>query len=190
MSNESQAQQAPAPDLEAADASPFEAELAKTRDELLRALAEVENTRRRAERQAQDARAYAIDRFARDLLPVADNLSRALQSISAEARDAADQSTRTLIAGVELTEKSLIDAFSRHGLKRVGAKGETFDPNLHQAVAQAPADVPAGQIAEVMQPGYVLGDRTLRAAMVLVSSGQADDPGPPEPPAGSIDIKV
>src|SRR6185436_13127950 len=133
-----------------ADASPFEAELAKARDELLRALAEVENTRRRAERQTADARAYAIDRFATDLLSVADTLSRAL---SAAPRDDADEGFRNLLTGVELTERALLDAFARHGLKRVGAKGEQFDPNLHQAVAQAPSDQPAGKIAEVMQPG-------------------------------------
>src|SRR5215468_5441999 len=114
----------PAPDLAA-----LEAELAKARDEMLRALAEIENTRRRAERQAQEARIYAIDRFANDLLPVADTLTRALAAISPQARDSADEATRTLIAGIELTERSLLEAFSRHGLKRVGAKGETFDPN-------------------------------------------------------------
>ncbi|MES1198970.1 MAG: nucleotide exchange factor GrpE [Pseudomonadota bacterium] len=199
MTNESPAQKAPEDQdaVAGVEPSPFEAELAKTRDELLRALAEIENTRRRADRQAQDARAYAIDKFARDLLPIADTLGRALETLSPEAREGADQATRTMIAGVEMTEKALVDAFARHGLKRVGAKGEAFDPNLHQAVAQAPSDVPAGKVAEVMQPGYVLGDRTLRAAMVLVSAGQASAP-PPAPAApsggdnasGGIDIKV
>jgi molecular chaperone GrpE len=160
----------------------LEAELAKARDEMLRALAEVENTRRRGERTAQEARAYAIDRFAADLLPVADTLARAL---SAAPRDDVDEGFRNLLTGVELTERSMLDAFARHGLRRVGVKGDTFDPNLHQAVAQAPSDVPAGKIAEVMQPGYVLGDRTLRAAMVLVSTGPAN-----AAPAANVDIKV
>lgn len=166
---------APAPDLEA-----LQAELAKARDDMLRALADAENTRRRAERQAADARVYAIDRFANDLLPVADALSRALQ---AAPRDSADEGLKNLIAGLELTERTLIETFARHGLKRVGARGDAFDPNLHQAVAQAPSELPAGAVLEVMQPGYVLGERTLRAAMVLVSAGgNAPSPG--------VDIKV
>ena len=190
MSNEPQANpvpQAPAETPAApASANGFETELAKVRDELLRALAEVENTRRRAERQQQEARTYAIDRFAADLLPVADTLSRALAAISPQAREGADDGTRTLIAGIELTERALIEAFGRHGLKRVGAKGDVFDPNRHQAVAQQPSDQPAGVILEVLQPGYVLGDRTLRAAMVLVSGGGAA----PSAPNPNVDIKV
>lgn len=165
-----------APDIEA-----LQSELAKARDDMLRALAEAENTRRRAERQAAEARVYAIDRFAADLLPVADTLTRALQAAPPDDRD---EGFRNLLTGVELTERALIDTFARHGLKRVGAKGEPFDPNVHQAVAQAPGDQPAGTVLEVMQPGYVLGDRTLRAAMVLVSTG----PGGAPPP--HVDIKV
>ena len=166
----------------AGDSAALEAELSKARDEMLRALAEVENTRRRAERQAADARAYAIDRFASDLLPVADTLARAL---AAAPRDDLDEGFRKLLTGVELTERALLEAFARHGLRRVGAKGEAFDPNIHQAVAQAPSDQPAGAVLEVMQPGYVLGERTLRAAMVLVSAG-----GGAQSAAPSVDIKV
>lgn len=185
MTNESneqaQVERVEAPAAEGPDIEALQAELSKARDDMLRALAEVENTRRRAERQAADARAYAIDRFAADLLPVADTLMRALQ---AAPRDDIDEGFRNLLMGVELTERSLVEAFSRHGLKRVGAKGDAFDPNLHQAVAQAPGDQPAGAVQEVMQPGYVLGDRTIRAAMVLISTG----------PAGAapahVDIKV
>jgi molecular chaperone GrpE len=188
MSNESNAQPMPenaATPETAPDAAAFEAELAKARDELLRALAEAENTRRRAERQAQEARTYAIDRFANDLLPIADTLYRA---IAAAPRDDADEGFRNLLTGVELTERLMIEAFARHGLRRVGERGEAFDPNLHQAVAQAPSDQPAGRIAEVLQPGYVLADRTLRAAMVLVSSGQASASGGGD--AKNVDIKV
>ncbi|MDX2274238.1 MAG: nucleotide exchange factor GrpE [Hyphomonadaceae bacterium] len=188
MSNEANAQENAAPEAApATDNNPLEAELAKARDDMLRALAEVENTRRRAEKQTQEARTYAIDRFARDLLPVADTLGRALQSISPEARAALDEATRTLLDGVELTERALIDTFARHGLKRIGAKGEAFDPNLHQAVAQAPSEHPANTVIEVLQPGYVLGDRTVRAAMVMVSAGKAATA--PEAGAG-VDIKV
>ncbi len=155
-------------------------ELSKTKDSMLRALADAENTRRRAERQVQEARAYAIDKFATDLLPIADTLARAL---SAAPRDDLDEGFRNLLTGVELTERQMVEAFARHGLKRVGTKGEAFDPKVHQAVAQAPADQPAGTVLEVMQAGYVLGDRTVRAAMVLVSAGPAAG-------AQTVDIKV
>ncbi|MEQ1617394.1 MAG: nucleotide exchange factor GrpE [Terricaulis sp.] len=165
------------------DAAAFELELAKARDELLRALAEVENTRRRAERQTQEARAYAIDRFARDLLPVADTLSRALEAAPPNWRESGDEAMRTLLTGLELTERAMVEAFGRHGLRRVGTVGEAFDPNLHQAVAQTLSDQPAGSVLVVMQPGYILGDRTVRAAMVSVSAG-------PGGGAQRVDIKV
>lgn len=181
MSNDTDNQPTNAEAEAPVDVAALQAELAKARDDLLRALAETENTRRRAERQTQDARAYAIDRFAADLLPVADTLSRAL---GAAPRDNIDDGLRTLIAGLEMTERSLIEAFARHGLTRVGAKGDTFDPKVHQAVAQAPSDQPAGVVIEVMQPGYLLGERTLRAAMVVVSGGAASAPG------AKVDITV
>lgn len=181
MTDESNAQMETAPpEADTPDIAALQADLAKARDEMLRALAEVENTRRRAERTAQEARAYAIDRFASDLLPVADTLNRAL---AAAPRDDLDEGFRNLLTGVELTERAMIDTFERHGLKRVGARGDTFNPNVHQAVAQAPGDMPAGTVLEVLQHGYTLGDRTVRAAMVLVSTGPAAG-GP------SVDIKV
>jgi molecular chaperone GrpE len=167
------------------DVDALQAELAKAREETLRALADAENTRRRAERQVADARAYAIDRFAADLLPIADTLGRA---IGAAPREGADDTMKTLIAGLEMTERTLVETFAKHGLRRVGAAGETFDPNRHQAVAQAPSEHAAGVILEVMQPGYVLGERTLRAAMVLVSAGPAAEA--PSPNVGGVDIKV
>jgi molecular chaperone GrpE len=170
------------PAAETPDIDALQAELAKARDDMLRALAEVENTRRRAERQASEARVYAIDRFAADLLPVADTLTRAL---AAAPRDDLDEGFRNLLTGVELTERAMVDVFARHGLKRVGARGDVFDPNIHQAVAQAPGDQPAGTVQEVLQHGYVLGDRTLRAAMVLVSAGPTGGTPPPH-----VDIKV
>jgi molecular chaperone GrpE len=179
MSNDANATSNTEPE---AAGNPFEAELAKTRDELLRALAEIENTRRRAEKQSQDARNYAIDRFARDLLPVADTLTRAIAATPPHWRESADEASKNLLTGLELTERSLIDAFARHGLKPVGVKGEAFDPNLHQAVAHVPADAPAGVVLEVMQVGYVLAERTLRPAIVSVSAGRVD--------GASVDIKV
>jgi molecular chaperone GrpE len=181
MTNEANAQTSPETEAETKPET-FEAELAKTRDELLRALAEVENTRRRAERQSQEARAYAIDRFARDLLPVADTLRRAISAVPPHWRDSADDAAKNLLTGLELTEQSLIDAFARHGLKPVGVKGEAFDPNIHQAVAHIASDSAAGTVIEVMQVGYVLSDRTIRPAIVSVSAGRGE--------GGSVNIKV
>ena len=179
MSNDANATSNTDPETEG---NPFETELAKTRDELLRALAEIENTRRRADKQSQDARNYAIDRFARDLLPVADTLTRAIAAAPPHWRESADEASKNLLAGLELTERSLIEAFARHGLKPVGKKGDRFDPNLHQALAHVPGDAPAGSVLEVMQVGYVLADRTLRPAIVSVSAGRGESP--------SVDIKV
>jgi len=195
MSDENQtpetqdAADAPAPER---TVETVEAELTAMKDQMLRALAETENARRRAEREAAEGRIYAIDRFARDLLSVADNLGRALTAVTPQQRAAADEAVRTLLDGVAMTETALMDVFARHGLRRVGTKGDRFDPNLHQAVAQIPSDAPAGAIADVFQPGYILGERPLRAAMVAVSLGAPANEGPP-PAAengGAVDIKV
>ena len=187
----------PQEELSAVDAAPertvadVEAELAQMKDQMLRALAETENARRRAEREAAEGRVYAIDRFARDLLTVADNLGRALDTLTPEMKLATDESMRTVLDGVAMTETAMFEVFGRHGLKRVGQKGDKFDPNLHQAVTQIPSDAPAGSIADVFQPGYVLGDRTLRAAMVAVSLGAAANESPrPAEGGGNVDIKV
>lgn len=185
--------EAPASDAIGADATPIKSEaadpaaqLAETRDQLLRALAEVDNVRKRGERAAQEARVYAIERFARDLTAVADNLQRALHSAPA----APDDSVSTLIEGVRMTEKALMEIFARHGLKPVGAKGERFDPTLHQAVAQTPSEeAPAGAISEVFQVGFTLGERTVRPAMVAVSTGPAAEAVPPPGETGAnVDV--
>ena len=146
----------------------LEAELAEHKDRLLRALAEAENTRRRAQREREDATKYAITGFAKDLLSAADNLRRALDSLpEAEVRD---ERTRSLLAGVAATERELLSVFERHGMRRIDPQGERFDHNFHQAIFEAErADQPAGTIVEVLQPGYVLHDRLLRPAMVGVS---------------------
>lgn len=164
----------------AARMAELETENAALRERALRALAEAENTRKRAERDVAAARDYANERFAQDLLAVADNLSRALTSLPPHAADSASEPMRNLLAGVELTERELMRVFERHRITPINPKGEPFDPNLHQAVAQFPSDVPAGRVAEVMQTGYRLGDRILRAAMVAVSTG----PGAAQKPAG------
>jgi molecular chaperone GrpE len=158
----------------------LEAELAEEHDRLLRALAETENVRRRAQRERADAEKYAFGGFARDLLSVADNLRRALDSLpESEARD---DRTSSLLAGVAATERELLAAFERHGLKRIDPKGEKFDHNFHQAVFEAErTGRPAGTIIEVLQPGYVLHDRLVRPAMVGVAKGEA------QPSEGSDD---
>ncbi|MBV8775737.1 MAG: nucleotide exchange factor GrpE [Alphaproteobacteria bacterium] len=177
-------------EADAAAASPeeraaaLEAELAEAQDKLLRALAETENTRRRAQRERLDAEKYGIGRFAEGLLSVADNLRRALDSLPES--EAKDDRTRSLIAGVAATERELLAAFERNGLKRIDAMGEKFDHNFHQAVFEAEnSGRPAGTVVEVLQPGYVLHDRLLRPAMVGVAKGGA--PAAPAEPDGTDD---
>src|SRR5229473_7254982 len=149
-----------------------EAELADTKDRLLRALAETENARRRFQREREDSQKYAISGFAKDLLSAVDNLRRALDAMP-EA-EIADSRTRSLLDGVAATERELLGAFERHGVKRIDPKGERFDHNLHQAIFEAERPgAPAGTVIEVLQPGYVLHDRLLRPAMVGVAKAAA-----------------
>jgi molecular chaperone GrpE len=163
-----------------------EAEAADLKDKLLRALAETENVRRRADREAQSSTKYAIERFAKDLLDAADNLRRALASVPEHQVN--DDLTRTLLAGVAATERGLLAAFERHGIKRIDPKGERFDHNLHQAVFEAEnTGKPPGTVIEVLAPGYLLQDRLLRPAMVGVAKGEAK---PPEPPTERFDAVV
>ncbi len=148
------------------------AEIAGLKDAALRALAEAENVRRRAEKEKSDARAYGIEKFARDLLPIADTLGRALGAITDDQR--ADGSFTSFVEGIELTEKELFAVLERNNVQKVGIQGEKFDPNLHQAVAQIPSAIQKDHIAEVFQPGFTLNGRVLRAAMVAVSAGEAN----------------
>ena len=158
-------------------ASELEAELAEYKDRLLRALAETENVRRRAQREREDASKYAVTGFAKDLLSAADNLRRALESLPES--EAKDERTRSLLAGVAATERELLGVFERHGIKRIDPKGECFDHNFHQAIFETERpDRPSGSVVEVLQPGYVLHDRLLRPAMVGVAKG---GPKPSEP---------
>jgi molecular chaperone GrpE len=145
-----------------------EAELADTKDRLLRALAETENVRRRLQREREDVQKYAIGGFAKDLLSTVDNLRRALDAVpEAEVGDAR---TRSLLDGVAATERELLGALERHGLKRIDPKGERFDHNFHQAIFEVERPgAAAGTVIEVLQPGYVLHDRLLRPAMVGVA---------------------
>jgi molecular chaperone GrpE len=148
------------------------AENASLKDRLLRAMAEMENLRRRTEREVADAKTYGVSSFARDVLSVADNLSRALDSLPEGARAKADGAFKALIDGVELTMRDLVAVLARHGVTKLEPLGEKFDPNFHQAMFEAPdPTVPAGTVAQVVQSGWRLGDRVLRPAMVGVSKG-------------------
>ncbi len=159
-------------DPHAAQMQALEAERDGLKDQLLRALAETENVRKRANRQIDDERIYAVERFARDLLNVSDNLSRALLALPEDSRAGLSDAGKNLVAGVELTEKELHAVMSRHGVSPIdAAPGASFDPNLHQAVSQIPSEHPAGSVAQTFQSGWKIGDRTLRAAMVAVSAG-------------------
>jgi molecular chaperone GrpE len=155
----------------------LEAELAATKERLLRALAETENLRRRAAREVEEAHKYAITGFARELLEVADNLSRALGSIPPEAREQSEL-VQSLADGVALTEKSLLAAFERHQIAKVVPElGEKFDHNRQQAMLEMEtADYPPGTVAQVMQPGYVIAERLLRPALVAVAKAPRPQP--------------
>ena len=160
----------------------LEAENAKLKDQLLRALAEMENLRRRTEKEIKDTRQYAISGFARDVLSVSDNLHRAIEAVGEDARDGADAVLEALISGVEMTEREMLKYLDKHGVKRIDPDGERFDPNFHQAMFEVPnPDVPAGTVVQVMQAGYVIGERMLRPAMVGVAKGGAK----PEKPAAA-----
>ena len=149
-------------------------EVAESRDKMLRTLAEMENLRKRTSREVADARTYGITGFARDVLEIADNLQRALDAVPAEARAAADPGLKALIEGVELTERSLLNALEKHGVRKLDPVGEKFDPNFHQAMYEVPdASVPAGTVVQVVQAGYMISERVLRPALVAVSKGGA-----------------
>jgi molecular chaperone GrpE len=149
-------------------------EAAESRDKMLRTLAEMENLRKRTSREVADARTYGITGFARDVLDIADNLQRALDAVPADTRAAADPGLKALIEGVELTERSLLNALEKNGVKKFDPSGEKFDPNFQQAMYEVPdPSVPAGTVAQVVQAGYMIGERVLRPALVSVSKGGA-----------------
>ena len=150
-----------------------EAELAGMKDQALRALADAENTRRRAEREMADMAKYAVTGFARDLVNVVENLQRAVAAIPAELKEA-QAAVANLATGVEMTMQELLNVFERQGIKRIDPMGQKFDHNLHQAVAQIDTpDAPAGTVVQVLQAGYTIHDRLLRPAMVGVAAGGA-----------------
>jgi molecular chaperone GrpE len=170
------------------------AEAADLKDRLLRALAEVENVRRRSERERLDASQYAVTKFARDMLSVADNLKRALDAYPPDARANTSPQVKAVIEGVEATERHLQSTLERHGIKLIDTAGAKFDPNLHQAIAEVPANgKPPGSIMNVVQTGYLIADRLLRPAMVTVARAGSDGAAPQTPgntPGSTVDTKI
>ncbi|MCC0035098.1 MAG: nucleotide exchange factor GrpE [Hoeflea sp.] len=157
------------------------AEVAELKDQRLRMAAEMENLRRRTAREIKDAKSYAISGFARDMLQVSDNLQRALAAVPEQAEAASDNGLKTLVEGVELTERAMLSTLERHGVRKLEPMGQKFDPNFHQAMYEVPnTDVPNNTVVDVVQPGYVIGDRMLRPAMVGVSKGGPKEAAQPE----------
>ena len=168
-----QSQASPSEQAQAvAPSTALEREHGEMKDRLLRALAEMENLRKRTEREIADSRLYSVTSFARDLLVVADNMRRALEAVTPELRNAAESGAKALIDGIELTERELLKALEKNGVRQFTPQNEKFDPNLHQAMFEIPdATVPAGSVVQIVQPGYMIGDRVLRPALVGVSKG-------------------
>lgn len=174
----------------AADAAPaapedkaaaLEAEVASLKDRLLRTLADMENLRRRGEKDVADARAYAVTNFARDMVNVADNLRRAIESVPADARAAVEGALKAVLEGVELTERDLLNTLERHGIKKLDPVGQKFDPNFHQAMMEIPdTTVPNGTVTQVIQTGFAIGERVLRPALVGVAKGGPKIDTPPQ----------
>ncbi|RFC63289.1 nucleotide exchange factor GrpE [Fulvimarina endophytica] len=150
----------------------LETENSDVKDRLLRLAADMENLRRRTEREVKDARSYAVTNFAREILSVADNLRRAVDAVPDEARSGGDKTVASLIEGVEMTERGLQASLEKHGVRKLDPEGQRFDPNFHQAMFEVPnPDVPNNTVVQVVQAGYAIGERVLRPAMVGVSKG-------------------
>lgn len=166
-------------EMELAALDALRAENAELKDRALRALADAENTRRIAAREKQDASQYAVTKFARDMVGIADNFARALQALPADKLASADAAVKAVVEGVEATERQLLATLERYGVKVIDTTDGKFDPNLHQAIAEVPGNgKPGGSIVDVVQTGYVIGDRLLRPSMVTVARKDAGS----EPP--------
>jgi molecular chaperone GrpE len=167
------------PEVDPIDA--LKAENAELRDRLLRSVAEMENLRKRTEREINDTRTYAIAGFARDMLSATDSLNRALVVLPAETRETADGTLKGLIEGIEMTEREMHRLLAKHGVKPIEAEGQKFDPHKHQAMFEVPdATIPEGTVVQVVQAGFSIGDRVLRPAMVGVSKGGGANGQPAE----------
>lgn len=175
-----------------ADAATLQAQIEDLTDRLLRAHAEMENIRKRTERDKEDTAKYAISKFAREVLGIGDNLQRAIAAVPPGAADE-DPALKALVDGVSMTEREFLNILDRHGIKRVDPSGEPFNPHLHQAMTEIEdKEVAPGTVVQVYQPGYVIEDRVLRPAMVVVAKGgekpgnadksRGETAGAPEPP--------
>ena len=161
------------PDPKDIEIAQLKEEAASLKDRLLRTAADMDNLRKRAEREKAEATLYAATNFARDLLSVADNMQRALAAMSPETKEAADEATKNLLTGIELTEKELLNVFQRYGIRKVDTVGSKFDPNLHQALFEMPtSEYPPGTVVQEMQSGFAIGERCLRPAMVGVAKAE------------------
>ncbi|HCO55184.1 MAG TPA: nucleotide exchange factor GrpE [Pelagibacterium sp.] len=193
----------PRPDAEEAEAvsteptaeeriAQLEAEKDQLRDQVLRTAAEMDNLRKRTEREVSDTRSYAIAGFARDMLVATDNLSRALMVIPAELRENADGTLKSLIEGIEMTEREMQRLLQKNGVTPIVAEGEKFDPHRHQAMFEVPdASVPEGTVVQVVQTGYAIGERVLRPAMVGVAKGgNKPAPKPDAEPGEGLDTSA
>lgn len=170
------AAEAVAPQAQEDELAAAQAEAASLKDQLLRQMAETENVRRRLEREKQDAGAYAVTSFARDILAVADNLRRALDAVPEAAR--ADQAVANVITGIEMTEREVFNIFNKYGIAQVEALGQKLDPNKHQAMLEIPTnDAEPGTVVQVLQTGFVIKDRLLRPALVAVAKAADAAPG-------------
>lgn len=164
----------------------LEAENAQLKDQALRAIAEAQNARRRADEEVAKSRKYGHSSFAKDIVGVADNLSRALQSVPEEAREAAGDAVKNLVLGLEMIDREMLSVLERHGVKKIDPVGERFNYERHQAMQELEGTgQPAGTVVHVLQAGYTLHDRLLRPAMVIVAKG---DVAPPEPKADGVDV--
>jgi molecular chaperone GrpE len=173
---------------DAADPGALAREAAEYKDRWLRALAEMENLRRRTEREVADARTYGVTQFARDVVTVADNMERALQALDDELREKADTGVKALLDGVELTERELLKVLEKHGVQKLDPKGQKFDPHRHQAMFEVPDEtVPSGTVVQVVQAGYIIGERVLRPAMVAIAKGGPKSAPAPESEAPAND---
>ena len=169
---------APSPEATAAEPDPFavlenlNTENAALKDKVLRTMAEMENLRRRTEKEIADSKVYGVSNFAREMLNVADNLSRAIASVPADSRAGATPAFQSLIEGVELTERDLLSRLARFNVKPIEPEGKKFDPNFHEALFEIPDEsVPSGTVLQVVEGGFAIGDRVLRPAKVGVSRG-------------------
>ena len=185
-SNGAAASSEPAADAPNAEPDPFkvlealQAENAEFKDRTLRTLADMENLRRRTEREVTDAKTYGVTSFARDMLTFADNLHRAIDAVPAATREAADPAIKSFIEGIELTERDFLSRLARFGVKKLEPMGKRFDPNMHEALFEMPDEsVPSGTVMQVVEQGFSIGDRVLRPAKVGVSRGGPKPDGKP-----------